>query len=348
MSDRDLDVEAAVARWLGKIRTDRADQTVSAYRRRLSHFVDWCDEQGIGAVGELTAWELDEYDIHRREQDVKTISLNNELTTLRLFVEYCETIGLVADDLSDVIEPPAVPDSEESNDEFLAPEDAEQLLAAYRDGDAQYSREHAVFELSWFVGARKGGLAALDLDDYNREEGYVHFQHRPESETPLKNGYETERVVGLNDDVQEALDGYLEQNRPLATDDYGRRPLFATARGRAHINTLSKGVYFGTVPCRWRACPHGHQRATCQYFSRTRGWECPSSISPHVIRSGSIMWQLNCGLRPDRVAERVGASVATIKTYYDKISDLDEFRKRRADDLDKLGFDSDQESDSNV
>ena len=344
----DLDVDAAVSRWLGRLRLDKADATVASYRRRLSHFLDWCDEQGIETVGEVTPWDVDEFDIHRREKGVKPISLNNELTTLRLFLEYCERVGIVADGLSETVEPPTIPDGEETNDEFLAPDDARDLLATYRNGRDRYTREHAVLELAWWIGCRKGGLAALDLDDYDAGEGYVRFRHRPETETPLKNGADGERVVGLGEHAQNALDGYIEYNRHDTTDDHGRRPLFATAQGRAHINTLTKSVYFGTVPCRYRECPHGNERPTCEFYSRTNGYKCPSSVSPHPVRSGSIMWQLNCGMRPDRVAERVNATVEVIETYYDKVSELENFRERRADDLDKLGFDDSQESDDNA
>jgi hypothetical protein len=51
------------------------------------------------------------------------------------------------------------------------------------------------------------------------------------------------------------------------------------------------------------------------------------------------MWQLNRGLRADIVSDRVNATVDVIDRYYDKINQLEEFRKRRAQHLDKLGID---------
>jgi len=71
-------------------------------------------------------------------------------------------------------------------------------------------------------------------------------------------------------------------------------------------------------------------------------------VSPHPVRSGSIMWQLNRGLRADVVAERVNASVDVIDRYYDKVNQLDEFRERRAHHLDKLGFDDIDDDDENA
>ncbi|WP_435069198.1 tyrosine-type recombinase/integrase [Haloplanus sp. C73] len=339
----DLSVRQAVDRWLGRLRLDRSDQTVSSYRRRLKHFVEWCEDEGFEHVDELTAWDLDEYDTHRRKTGIKAISLNNELTTLRLFLDYCERVGLTEADLSDSIDPPTVDSGEETDDEFFAPDDARRLLDAYRSGDDRYTREHAVFELVWWTGARKGGLCALDLDDVNLEEGYVHFHHRPDSGTPLKNGSDGERIVGISEDVVDALRGYIDENRPTVTDDYGREPLFASRQGRCHVSTLTQSVYFGTLPCRWGPCPHDRERETCEFYSRTNGFRCPSSTSPHPVRSGSIMWQLNRGLRADHVSDRVNATTDVIDRYYDKVTQLDEFRKRREGDISKLGFDSQED-----
>lgn len=338
----DLPVPEAVRRWLGRIRLDRADQTVASYRRRLSHFVAWCEQQGIETVAELTPWLLDEFDTHRRSQNIKPISLQNELSTLRLFLEYCGRVGLADPALADAIETPSVPEGDETDDSFLAPERAAALLSAYRTGDERYSREHAALELAWWTGARKGGLLALDLGDFDPAEGYVRFRHRPETGTPLKNGAESERVVGLGAPTISAVAGYITHSRPQVLDEHGRSPLFATVHGRAHLNTLSKSMYFGTVPCRHRPCPHGRERPGCRFYSRSNGIECPSATSPHPVRSGSIMWQLNRGLRPDRVADRVDATMETIDMFYDKTTQLEAFRKRRAADLKKLGFEADE------
>lgn len=47
---------------------------------------------------------------------------------------------------------------------LLEPERGEALLAAFRGGDGQYTREHAWLELSWWTGARMGSLRGLSKD----------------------------------------------------------------------------------------------------------------------------------------------------------------------------------------
>ena len=74
-------------------------------------------------------------------------------------------------------------------------------------------------------------------------------------------------------------------------------------------------------------CPHGRKRETCQFTSYGQASKCPSSRSPHRIRTGAITWFLNRGWPPEDVAERVNASVDTIEQHYDK-ADPDERRRR--------------------
>jgi integrase len=264
-------------------------------------------------------------------------------------LRYAATLELVAETVPQAINPPEVSPHEQTNDTFLAPDDAIDLLESYRDGgEGQYCRVHAFLELAWWTGARMGSLRGLDLDDVDYGEGYVHFQHRPEQDTPLKNGVDGERIVGISDDVVEVLQQYVRKNRPDKVDDYGRKPLFTSVRGRCGTNTIRNTSYFATVPCRVRDCPHGKERVSCEWYAMSQAYGCPSSVSPHPVRSGSIMWQLNRGLRADVVSERVNASVDVIDRYYDMVNQLDEFRKRREQHLDKLGFGDTTNEDENA
>lgn len=332
-------------RWIDRQRLDKADQTVADYGRRLRHFWRWCEGEGIDDLADLTGWDVEEYDTHRRAQGLETITLRNELMTLRQFFRWAASRELVDDRIPEAVDPPDVSPADRTDDTFLAPDDAEALLRTYRDGgDDTNGRGHVFLELAWWTGARLGALRGLDLDTIDLEERYVRFEHRPEEGTPLKNGLAGERVVGIGPEVAEAIRRYVQDTRPRVTDDHGRKPLLATTHGRVATSTLRNVCYYATVPCRARPCPHGNERPRCEWYSQTTASSCPSSRSPHQIRSGSIMWQLNRGVRADVVADRVNASVDVIDRYYDKVTALDEFRERRADHLDQLGFDPHDDS----
>jgi site-specific recombinase XerD len=344
----DLSPRELVDRWLDRQRLDKADSTVADYGRRLGHFVEWCGQEGIDSVGELRPWDLEAYDTYRRTT-LATITLRHELLTLRRVLEYAATLELVAETVPEAIDPPDVKPHEQTNDTFLAPDDAIALLEEFRSGgEGQHTRVHAFLELAWWTGARMGALRGLDLSDVDYEEGYVHFQHRPETGTPLKNGVDGERIVGISSEVVDVLRQYVRTERPDVVDDYGRKALFTSSRGRCGTNTIRNTSYYATVPCRVRDCPHGKERDSCDWYTFSQASRCPSSVSPHPVRSGSIMWQLNRGLRADVVSDRVNASVDVIDRYYDKVNQLDEFRERREQHLDKLGFDDTTDEDENA
>ena len=328
----------AVDRWLSRQQLDKADATLSGYRRRLSHFVEFCEDNEIETVNELTPWDVESYETRRRGRDVATITLRNELLTFRQFLRYLARVGIIDEAVPKAVELPNVSAADQADETLLEPARAERILSVLRDGKSGVSaRSHAVLEVAWFTGARLGAMRGLDVGDVDLDDGWVRFQHRPESGTPLKNGKDGERVVGISDDVAEAIARYRE-NAPSQTDQHGRRPLWETPFGRVSTNTVRTTVYQATLPCRVGPCPHGKDPETCEWTTQQQASKCPSSRSPHQIRSGSITWQLNRGLRADVVAERVNASVDVIEQHYDRADEFDQFEERRRRHLQKLNF----------
>lgn len=98
-------------------------------------------------------------------------------------------------------------------------------------------------------------------------------------------------------------------------------------------------MYLATVPCLHGPCPHGEDPETCEYLEYTKASQCPSSRSPHQVRTGSITWQLNREIPIERVAERVNTSVRTLKRHYDQPSTREAFEERRREYVDRLSFD---------
>lgn len=318
-----------------------SDSSVASYERRLDHWTTWCAHNDVDELNELEPWDIGAYEDHRRAR-VEPVSLNNELTTLRQHLRWAMRLGLVDETVVEAVDPPKVPPADQVDETLLTPSRGEALLRAYRGGDAQHSREHALLEVAWWTGARLGALRGLDLGDVDFDEGFVQFQHRPDTATPLKNGRDGERIVGLGDEVVDAVRGYVNDSRPRnVVDAAGRRPLFATTHGRISTSQLRDTCYYATVPCRATDCPHGEERTSCGYYSRTSAHGCPSSRSPHQVRSGSITWQLNRGLRADVVSDRVNATVDVIERHYDQARQLEEFRERREQHLDQLRIDED-------
>jgi len=335
----DLSPREASERWLSKLRVDKADSTVSSYHYRLKHFIEWAEETGITSIADLTGWDIETYETRRREEGLETVSLNNELGTLQNFLEYCARVELVDESLPEKVDPPNVSSSEQVNDTRLHTDSAKTLLEYYDAHSEEYaSRAHTLLALAWYTGARLGALRGLDAEDFNKEERCVEFSHRPREETPLKNGLDGERIVGLPEHVCDVVDEYIRRNRLEEFDDYGRRPLLSGQMGRGSTNGLRAWMYLATVPCLHSACPHGNDPNTCEYLTYSTSSQCPSSRSPHQVRTGSITWQLNRGIPAERVSERVNTSIEVLLRHYDQPSKMEEMRERRRDYLDRLDF----------
>ncbi|MWV65532.1 site-specific integrase [Halorubrum sp. JWXQ-INN 858] len=334
----------AVSRYLQRRRADATDASVQSWKYRLKLFVEWCESVGIQRVDDIRGYDLDDY-YEIRSGGIAPATLEGEMWTLQRFVEYLEQIEAVDPNLSDSVRIPDLDDSDRANSETLPAEKAIPLIEFYRRSDEyRATRGHAFLELAWFTGARQGGIRALDVRDLYDDDDYVEFHHRPKTGTPLKNKLHGERPVAVPPKTMDVLREYVG-NRYDVRDDHGRQPLITSQKGRPGVNTVRMWSYLATQPCLHGPCPHGETPETCEMREFAHASKCPSSRSPHRIRTGSITWQLNCGVPPETVAERVNATVKTIKKHYDWATERERWRRHheqlegRRDHLQKFEFD---------
>ncbi len=325
----------AVRRYLRRREADSTEGSLHGWEYRLKLWVEWCESVGIETVSELRPFDMDEY-YEIRASDVAPATLEGEMWTLTKLAEFLEDLGAAEDGLADAVRIPDLDPEDRSNDTKLHTNDAVALLEFYRNSETKYgTRAHAFLELAWFTGARQGGLRALDLRDTELGENpYVDFRHRPDTGTPLKNKLGGERPVALKRETADVVREYLRNYRYDVHDDHGRQPLLASAQGRPGKNTLRVWSYLATLPCRYGPCPHGKERETCEFTEYAHASKCPSSRSPHQIRTGTVTWLLNRGWPPEDVAERVNATVKTIEQHYDK-ADPEQRRRRLRDRMEK-------------
>jgi integrase len=171
------------------------------------------------------------------------------------------------------------------------------------------------------------GLAP-DVVDGLLEEAELPFirpRHRPESDTPLKNGHAGERVINIADSTADILRDYIRVNRPDVVDEHGRRPLLASKRGTNRLSTsgLRNTVYILTQPCEFGdPCPYGEDPETCVAREHGKGSKCPGARSPHKIRTGSITWHRDRGWPIPELADRANTSEDLIRGVYDQPEQL--------------------------
>lgn len=198
------------------------------------------------------------------------------------------------------------------------------------------SIDHVAIALMWHTMIRVGAAHALDVSDYDEDERSLKIRHRPETDTPIKNKGDGERQVALSDQVSALISDWIENQRPNTKDDHGRRPLLASRRGRTNKTTLRKYVYRWSRPCVVsNECPHDRDPEECEAMETGSASKCPSSVSPHAIRRGSITHSLNNKMPDKVVSDRANVSQAVIDQHYDRRTEREKMEQRREylDDL---------------
>lgn len=324
-----IDPETAVQMYIDSRRHELADATVQTHQYRLKQFTKWCETQEIDNLNNLSGRDLHRFRIKRREDDgLATASMKGELATLRMFLRFCATIDATERDLDEKILLPKTTE-EDARDRMLNADRAREILD-HLEKYRYATLEHALWETLWNTGIRIGGARGLNVTNYNSDEQYLTLEHNPSKDTPLKNGPNGERLVALSDRVCRVLDDWLDVNHPETTDPYNQVPLFATRNGRlsrTHGRTI---VYQYTRPCiRTDECPHSRDLDECSGRSSAEAYDCPSSLSPHPIRRGSITYHLQQDTPKPVVEDRMDLNSEVLDRHYDERDPIEKLRQRR-------------------
>ncbi|PSQ54650.1 integrase [Halobacteriales archaeon SW_8_68_21] len=298
---------------------DCQQATVAAHRSRLGFFVEWCSVEGIDSLDELSARDLHEFRVWRRE-DLNVVSEKTQMDSLRVFIEWCETIDAVESGLYRKVNSPNLDNGENARDTVLRSDRAREILA-YLERYEYATTEHVCWVILTETGVRLGGARALDVEDYpgDIETPHIEIHHRPESDTPIKNKEPGERRVAVSDEACDVIEDHLRERRPDIADEHGRHPLLATQRGRVGTSTIRTYVYRWSRPCTiGRECPHDRDPDDCEAATtEAQAARCPSSVTPHPIRRGYITQLLRAGVPVEVVSDRCNVSPAIIDQHYD-------------------------------
>lgn len=322
-----IEPERAVELYLDHREPDLSEKSQQNHRYRLERFLRWCEEEELTNLNHLTGRDLHKYRSWL-SQDVKTVTLVGHLRTIRVFLEFCASIDAVEEGMREKVLIPDTSDSEESKDEMIESERAEAILE-HLNRFEYASRDHVVFAILWHTGVRLGTLVGLDVEDFDTEEPCLRIRHRPEMDTPLKNGDAAERSIAVGDHYRQVIEDYIDHNRHDVTDDYGREPLITSQYGRLSGTAIRTAIYKLTQPCRIGECPHDRDPKSCEATNYEKVSECPSSLSPHAILRGSITVHLREGTPGEVVSDRMNVSAGVLDKHYDERTEREKMRVRR-------------------
>nr|WP_309484942.1 tyrosine-type recombinase/integrase [Halorhabdus salina] len=331
----------AVEMYHNAMKDEHADATRQGERYRLKAFLEFCDEEEIENLNSLSGRDLYKFRIWRREGHgddrgpVKLVTLKGQLATVRRFLRFAADIDAVDPELFEQLNLPTMKNGEDVSNTTLSPERAIEILD-YLEGAYPATRQHLIVLLLWETGARTGAVRGLDLEDVDLDGDHprfsgpaVHFVHRPEQGTPLKNQNKGSRWNRISEKAAAYIEDYLEYHRHDVTDDYGRDPLLTTEYGRPAGNTFRTALYRVTRPC-WRneECPHDRDPYECDATKLDKAAQCPSARSPHDVRSGRVTYYRREDVPRQVVQDRLDASDRILDRHYDRRSDREQAEQR--------------------
>ena len=320
--------ERAVQMYLTSREDELSKNSLQNYKYDLAAFTDWCEQEGVGNMNDLTGRTVMDFRMDRAEE-VKQITLRGNLWNLKKFLRFCEKIDAVQPGLNEKVAVPEVSTADEVNKTYITAEEADAVLEYLKKYEYATFR-HAILYTLWHTGMRSGSLRSLDLRDFEPDRNSLMLRHRPETGTPLKNKENGERDVFIKDDLCDVLSDFVDMHRSDSLDEYGRKPLFSTGSGRPAKTTLQRNMYTVTRPCHIGAeCPHDRSPDTCEATGYNTASKCPSSVSPHALRKGAITHMLNRGKPKDVASERMNVSREVLDTHYDRRNKAEQMETRR-------------------
>lgn len=198
--------------FLAQRRDEVAEATLQGYHYRLKPFVQWCGQEDITNLNTLTARALHKYRLWRKEDgDLKPITLKGQLSTLRVFLQFLESIDGVEQGLHDKLLIPSIEDEEAVSNSILDSERAKKIFD-YLDKYEYASKRHALITILWHTGCRLGVAHSLDVSDLDAEEQAIAVRHRPDYDTPLTNKQSGERICALSKGACVVLEDFIEVN----------------------------------------------------------------------------------------------------------------------------------------
>jgi len=256
-----------------------------AYKYPTKSFVEFCEEHGIETTGEVDGYVLTSWK-ERRRQEIKPITLHNNVKHLRVFLKWAARSELMERHIYEKLAVPDVPDDEVRSHAMLDLEQAEATLR-YLKTYEYATRKHAMFYTLWHTGCRVSGAISLDVEDVVNQSGdyIITFRNRRSTGTALKNGNNGERNVSITDSLWNVLQDYLEgPHRNQVEDEYGRKPLFTTPKNRISRGTAYKDYTAITRPCVvTSSCPHNRLIDDCEAAQRKE--DATKCMIPQKIRT---------------------------------------------------------------
>jgi len=284
-----VQLEREIHGYLNHLAIERglAANTLSAYRRDLARYLQWCVQRGLKDVKSIREKDVSDFSASLRDPELgaplAASSAGRILVAIRGFHRFALDEGQAEIDPSQRISPPA---TSKRLPKGLTYEQVHQLLKVAGDTDSSNGlRDRALIEVLYGTGVRISEAVGLDLDDLNIADRSIVVTGKGSKQ----------RLVPLGAFAISALEDYFVRGRPaLITKGRGTPAVFVNARGAR----LSRQSAYSVVS---QAAERAHLGV---------------EISPHTLRHSYATHLLQGGADVRVVQELLGhASVTTTQIY---------------------------------
>jgi integrase/recombinase XerD len=283
-------LERDAERFLAYLVAERglADHTVAAYRRDLGRYVaflaardiDRLEDVDTGVVRSFVA-SISASTYGPDERPYRSTSVARALSAVRSFHRFLVRESIVDRDPTAEVVRPRLP---RALPHPLGVEEVRRLVEAPDPSTPAGLRDRAILEVLYGAGLRVSELTGLDVDDLDRDEGFVRVVG--------KGG--KEREVPMGQHARAALEAYLTRARPTLASPRTRGAVFLNTRG----GRLTRQSCAALVASYAAAADVGRR------------------VSPHDLRHSFATHLLEGGADVRVVQELLGhASVATTQIY---------------------------------
>jgi integrase/recombinase XerD len=283
-------MQELIGEFINHISVERglAKNTLMAYTRDLSVYVDYLSHQGVKKSDGVTRERVTGFMYALKKKGLSTTSICRALAAVKMFHRFLVRENLAKEDPTNLVDTPKI---WKRIPEVLSQKEIESMIAAARGKKPQMMRDYAILELFYASGMRVSELADLKANGLNFEGGYVRCVGKGSKE----------RIIPIGKKSREAVALYCQNVRPAFVAKS------SSDSGHLFLTRLGKRISRQSI---W---------AIIKVYAKKAGIK--KTIKPHTLRHTFATHLLEHGADLRSVQEMLGhsdISTTQIYTHVDK------------------------------
>jgi integrase/recombinase XerD len=272
-----------------------SSHTVAAYRNDLTQFLTYLAGEDVFSWQDVGREHIFGYVLYLKRREYAPSTVGRKVAAVKSYFHFLVADGILRDDPTAAVDSPSV---DRHLPHPLSREEVARLLAEpARSNTAKGARDRALLELMYATGMRASEVIQLELDAVDLEAGTVRCVGKGDKE----------RILPLYERAREALQAYIEGNRPRLLRGRDETALFVNHRGR---RLTRQGLWL-----------------IVKEYAAAVGIE--RDITPHTLRHSFATHMLDGGAGLRELQQLLGHSNVSSTQVYTKVSTR---RKREAYD----------------